>query len=293
MPIIKGVVSCLLLVLSTLFWGVPLILLTLAKLLTPSQRGRQWLLLRLNRVALNWIGANLWWMKRWLRPRLDAEVPEQLSTDQWWLVISNHRSWTDIFMLLMVFHRRIPMPRFFIKRQLVWIPIVGLAFWALEFPLMRRFSREQIATNPKLASIDRESTERMCRRARTSPIAIFNFVEGTRFTPAKRSAQGSPYGYLLRPKSGGVAQVISLLGSQLDGILDVTLSYANPKPSFWGFLCGKEQAILLRARKLEVPAWMLEANYHEKAQHKERFHSWINSLWQEKDAQLERLSSHD
>ncbi|MFP3441738.1 1-acyl-sn-glycerol-3-phosphate acyltransferase, partial [Pantoea sp. SIMBA_133] len=89
----------------------------------------------------------------------------------WWLVISNHRSWTDIFILFMALHRRIPMPRFFLKHQLIWIPIVGLAFWALEFPFMRRFSREQLAKNPKLATIDRESTERVCRQARNAPIA--------------------------------------------------------------------------------------------------------------------------
>ena len=168
MAIFKGLVSALLLTLNTLFWGGPLILLTLLKIVVPGQQLKQTVLQGLNGVALNWIGFNLWWMRHWLNTELRAYVPDNLSPQQWWLVISNHRSWTDIFMLLMALHRRIPMPRFFLKRQLIWIPIVGLAFWALEFPFMRRFSREQIAKNPKLATIDRVSTERMCRQARQS-----------------------------------------------------------------------------------------------------------------------------
>ncbi|OUE38363.1 acyltransferase, partial [Billgrantia desiderata SP1] len=152
---LKGLISVLLLVINTLFWSIPLILLTLLKLITPTRPLRLIVLRGLNGVALNWIGCNLWWMRHWLKPQLDATLPEGLSPQQRWLVISNHRSWTDIFMLLMVLHRRIPMPRFFLKQQLIWIPIVGLAWWALEYPFMRRYSREQIARRPQLADIDR------------------------------------------------------------------------------------------------------------------------------------------
>ncbi|MCL5427147.1 MAG: acyltransferase [Gammaproteobacteria bacterium] len=293
MPILKGLVSALLLVLNTLFWGVPLIFLTLLKVVVPGQRLKQKVLQGLNAVALNWIGFNLWWMRHWLKPDVTISVPKNSSPQQGWLVISNHRSWTDIFMLFMALHRRIPMPRFFLKRQLIWIPIVGLAFWALEFPFMRRFSREQIAKNPKLATIDRESTERMCRQARNNPIAIFNFVEGTRFSVTKRDAQQSPYRHLLRPKAGGVAQVLSLLGSQLNGILDVTISYTNPSPTFWGFLCGNEAPITLHARQLDIPQWMYAPDNHDEKQHKERFHTWINSLWLEKDGLLDGQTDHD
>lgn len=287
MPILTGLVSVLLLMITTLFWSVPLIFFTLLKIVTPTRRLRLVVLRGVNGVALNWIGTNLWWMQRWLKPKLTASVPEGLNPEQRWLVISNHRSWTDIFMLLMVLHRRIPMPRFFLKRQLIWVPIVGLAWWALEYPFMRRYSREQLARNPDLARIDREATELMCRRAREMPLAIFNFVEGTRFTPAKRDAQQSPFRHLLRPKAGGVAQVLSQLGDQLDGILDVTLHYANPNPTFWGFLCGQEGAITLTARHLAVPDWVQGGDYHDDPRYKERFHSWLNALWQEKDQALD------
>ncbi|PRY71314.1 acyltransferase [Halomonas ventosae] len=287
MSTLRGLVSILLLTLTTLAWGVPLILLTLVKLVTPGRRLRRRVLTALNRVALNWVGSNLWWMRRWLRPRLEMALPEGLSRDQWWLVLSNHRSWTDIFLLFFALHRRIPMPHFFVKRQLIWIPIVGLAFWAMEFPMLRRLTREQRERNPQLARRDREATERMCRHARERPIAIYNFVEGTRFTTAKQAAQDAPYRHLLRPRAGGIAQVVSLLGNRLGGILDVTLHYENPDPSFWGFLCGREGRVRLEARRLAVPPWMLEGDYHDDTDYKERFQSWLNALWQDKDRRLD------
>ena len=287
MSTLKGIVSVLLLIFSTLFWGVPLVLLTALKLITPGRRLRRTVLHGLNGVALNWIGVNLWWMRHWLKPQVSMNLPEGLARDQWWLVLSNHRSWTDIFMLLMGLHRRIPMPRFFLKQQLIWVPIVGLAWWALEYPFMRRYTKRQLARKPQLARIDREATERMCERAREMPIAIFNFVEGTRFTPAKRDLQNSPFRHLLRPKAGGIAQVLNLLGDRLSGILDFTLRYQNPNPTFWGFLCGREGPISVEARRLDVPAWMQEGSYYDDPHYKERFHSWLNALWQEKDEALD------
>ena len=287
MSTLKGIVSVLLLILSTLFWGVPLVLLTALKLITPGRPLRRLILRGLNGVALNWIGFNLWWMRHWLKPQVSIDLPEGLARDQWWLVLSNHRSWTDIFMLLMGLHRRIPMPRFFLKQQLIWVPIVGLAWWALEYPFMRRYTKQQLARKPQLARIDREATERMCKRAREMPIAIFNFVEGTRFTPAKRDLQNSPFRHLLRPKAGGIAQVLNLLGDRLSGILDFTLRYENPKPTFWGFLCGQEGPIWVEARRIDVPTWMLEGSYYDDPHYKERFHSWLNALWQEKDEALD------
>ncbi len=287
MSTLKGIVSVLLLILSTLFWGIPLVLLTALKLITPGRPLRRLILRGLNGVALNWIGFNLWWMRHWLKPQVSIDLPEGLARDQWWLVLSNHRSWTDIFMLLMGLHRRIPMPRFFLKQQLIWVPIVGLAWWALEYPFMRRYTKQQLARKPQLARIDREATERMCKRAREMPIAIFNFVEGTRFTPAKRDLQNSPFRHLLRPKAGGIAQVLNLLGDRLSGILDFTLRYENPKPTFWGFLCGQEGPIWVEARRIDVPTWMLEGSYYDDPHYKERFHSWLNALWQEKDEALD------
>jgi len=287
MSTLKGLVSLLLLIIGTVFWSVPLYALALIKLITPSRRLRLRVLAGLNRIALAWIGTNLWWMRRWLRPSLEIQLPDGLSPDQWWLVIANHRSWTDIFLLQMALHRRIPMPRFFLKRELIWVPVIGLAWWALEFPFMRRYSRDALARNPALARRDREATQRLCEQARQMPMAIYNFVEGTRFTARKQRAQQSPYAHLLRPKAGGCAQVVNLLGNRLSGILDVTLAYARERPTFWDFLCGREGPVRLDVQRRSLPDWMREGDYHQDPEYKERFQRWLNALWQEKDRRLE------
>lgn len=287
MSIIKGLVSLLLLVINTLIWSIPLLTLIFLKIITPGRPLRRQVLKGLNAIAEQWIGFNLWWIRHWLKPDLQIDRPEGLSPDRWWLVLANHQSWTDIFMLQMALHRRIPIPRFFIKRELIWIPIIGLAWWALEFPFMGRYSREAMEKNPDLARRDREATKRMCERAQDMPTAIYNFVEGTRLTPAKHAAQQSPYRHLLRPKAGGTAQVIGLLGHQLSGILDVTIVYSRPQPTFWRFLCGREGAIRVNVRRLEVPAWMPGGDYHRDPDYKERFQTWINELWQNKDRTLD------
>lgn len=293
MPIIKGIISALLLSVITLLMGIPLMISIVLKLMAPTRKARHLMLQIMNKVALHWMGANLWWMRRWLKTPLTLEIPDGLRDDQWWLIISNHRSWTDIFLLFMALHRRISMPRFFVKRTLLWIPVVGQAFWALEFPVMRRYSRAQLAKKPQLANIDRRATQRMCERAKKMPISIVIYVEGTRFTPVKREQQQSPYQHLLRPKAGGIAQVLNLMGDQLSGILDVTIRYTNPSPTFWAFLCGREAPVTLTVQRLAVPTWMRETQYHAQSQDKERFHQWINALWQEKDALLDKGAQHN
>ena len=71
--------------------------------------------------------------------------------------VSNHRSWVDILVLQAVFNRRIPFLKFFLKQQLIWVPFLGLAWWALDFPFMRRHS----------ADVPRRSTPRSAARTST------------------------------------------------------------------------------------------------------------------------------
>ncbi|WP_340638171.1 1-acyl-sn-glycerol-3-phosphate acyltransferase [Salinicola tamaricis] len=134
MSTLKGLVSVLLLIANTLLWGLPLIALTAIKLVTPTRRARLYVLGGLHWLALAWIRTNNVWIRHWVRPRIHHELPEGLSPAQWWLVIANHRSWTDIIVMLYVLTDRLPMPKFFLKRELILVPIVGLAWWALEFP---------------------------------------------------------------------------------------------------------------------------------------------------------------
>ena len=66
MSTLKGLISVLLLVGNTLFWTIPLVILTLLKVVTPGRRWQRRVLAGLNAIALNWIGFNLWWMRHWI-----------------------------------------------------------------------------------------------------------------------------------------------------------------------------------------------------------------------------------
>jgi 1-acyl-sn-glycerol-3-phosphate acyltransferase len=62
-----------------------------------------------------------------------------------------------------------------------------------------------------------------------------NFLEGTRFTPAKHAKQQSPYRHLLKPKAGGIALALNAMGDKFRAILDVTIVYPDGAPGFMRF----------------------------------------------------------
>lgn len=276
---LKGIISIVLLTGNTLFWGIPLVALSLLKLALPFQAVQGWLLKNLNRVASLWITTNNLWIRHWLKPDWCISLPDTLSKDCHWLVIANHRSWTDVFVMLYALHDHLPMPRFFIKRELIWVPILGLAWWALEFPMMRRYSASQLKRRPHLAKHDLRAAQKLLTHIDRTPVTIYNFAEGTRFTRAKHEQQQSPYQHLLKPRAGGCAQVMTMMGHELSGIIDVTLDYRHGRPRFRDLLCGRSARITLRARRLDIPGWMPGGDYLNDTHYRERFQAWINALW--------------
>ena len=227
---LRLVLISLLIAANTVLHVLPLLLVALVKALLPFDRLRRASNPLLTGLAESWIGVNSWMMDRFTGMRVDVQEDAVLQVDGHYLVLANHQSWVDILVLQKVFNRRIPLLRFFLKRQLFWVPLLGLAWWALDFPFMGRYSRKQIARRPELAGRDIEATRRACEKFRAIPVAIMNFVEGTRFTPAKHATQGSPYRHLLKPKSGGVAFVLDAMGEGLHAILDVTIAYPGGRP---------------------------------------------------------------
>jgi 1-acyl-sn-glycerol-3-phosphate acyltransferase len=205
-----------------------------------------------------------------------------------YLVLCNHQSWVDIPVLQKVFNRRIPFLRFFLKSQLIWVPLLGPAWWALDFPFMKRYSKETLARHPELQGKDREATRRACEKFRQLPVSVMNFVEGTRFTRAKHDAQGSPFRHLLRPKAGGVAFVLDAMGDALHAILDVTLVYPGGTPSMMDLIGGRVREIRVHVRELPIDA-ALRGDYENDAAFRERFQSWVNALWRDKDARITQM----
>lgn len=280
-------------VVNTIAHTVPLLVAAMFKLLLPVKTWRLGVGRLLVKLAESWIAINSILIERLTPTRIvvrgdgiDAVLPNTT-----YLVLCNHQSWVDIPVLQHVLNRRAPLLRFFLKRQLIWVPLLGLAWWALDFPFMRRHSREAIARRPELALADVEATRRACWRFRDTPVAVMNFVEGTRFTFDKQQMQASPYRHLLRPKAGGVAQVFSAMGDLLAGVIDVTIVYPQGSPSVIDLFAGRVHTIEVDLRMRAIPAWLSDGD--EDAQANDALRDWLNSLWGEKDMLIDRRLTGD
>jgi 1-acyl-sn-glycerol-3-phosphate acyltransferase len=258
-----------------------LIPLALVKLTLPFGAVRRAMDRALNATAERWIAVNGWWMALVRRTRWDVQGLEGLRRRGWYLVSSNHQSWVDILVLQKVFHRRVPFLKFFLKRQLLYVPVMGLAWWALDFPFMRRRTGSR--------SEDLATARRACEKFRQIPTSVMNFLEGTRFSPAKRDAQQSPYRHLLKPKVGGLATALSAMGERFDALLDVTIVYPDGVPSFWDLLSGKLKQVVVRVRELEIPAELLGGDYEGDPVFRARMQGWVQAMWTEKDRRIEEL----
>lgn len=279
----------LLIVLNTLVHALPLLLVALFKAILPFERLR----LALNRVltglAERWIAMNSGMIDRFARTRFEVDLPPSLQPEGHYLVLANHQSWVDIVVLQKIFNRRVPFMRFFLKRQLIWVPVLGLAWWALDFPFMGRYSRKEIAKNPELGRRDMEVTRRACEKFRSIPVSVMNFVEGTRFTPAKHAGQQSPFRHLLKPKSGGVAFVIDAMGDTLRAVLDVTIVYPAGRPTMVDLIGGRIPEVRVCVRERAIPEDLIGGNYQDDRAYRARFQQWMNGLWDEKDAEITRM----
>ena len=229
-------------------------------------------------IADTWNRLNLNGLQRINRTRWQVRMPDGLQRQAWYLVIANHQSWVDILVLQRCLQGRAPFLKFFIKRELIWVPLVGLAWWALDFPFLRR--RGGASGRQDLAA-----TRAACARFRALPTSVMSFVEGTRLTPAKHADQASPYRHLLRPKAGGVMMALDVLGDRLDAVLDVTIVYPGQVPSFIDVLCGRLPEVRVHVERRPVPMADGDAPLNAGA-----VQAWLAELWQLKDERFEQLA---
>ena len=286
--LIRIPLAMLLLAVNIVLHVLLLFAFTLIKVIVPIRPIRQACSRVLVVIAESWIGVNNLLFDGFTRIRWQVEGLSGLRRDGNYLVLCNHQSWVDIPVLQKVFNRRIPFLRFFLKQQLIWVPLLGPAWWALDFPFMKRYSRETLVRHPELQGKDREATRRACEKFRHMPVSVMNFVEGTRFTPAKHKAQSSPYRYLLRPKAGGLAFVLDAMGEALHAIVDVTIVYPEGPCTLMDLISGRVHDIRVHVRERPIDATLI-GSYDEDAAFRGRVKFWVNTLWSEKDAQAARM----
>ena len=282
----------LLIAASTVVHTLPLFVVALLRWLLPGAAGRA-CGRALVRLAESWIAVNAALVRGFTPTVLQVDGGEGLRADGHYLVLANHRSWVDIIVLQTVLNRRMPFMRFFLKRQLIWVPFLGLAWWALDFPFMRRASRRELARRPELAKRDVEATRRACERFRGMPVSIMNFVEGTRFTPDKHRRQASPYRHLLKPKAGGVGFTLEAMDGALHSVVDATLAYPAGIPTMLDLVAGRIPEVGVKLRERPIPADLEHVDYEADPQSRVRVQRWINGLWAEKDDDLSGLLGRD
>ncbi|MCW7752848.1 acyltransferase [Desulfobotulus sp. H1] len=285
---LRGVLVITILSLSTTTLFIPIILLTFVKLMVPWKGSRKLITRVLILISTFWVHVNNITFSFFLPTQWDVRGGENLSPHGWYLVLCNHQSWVDILALQKIMKGKIPFLKFFLKQQLIWVPIMGIAWWALDFPFMKRYSREYILKHPHKKGKDLESTRIACEKFRTTPVSIMNFVEGTRITEAKHRRQKSPFHGLLKPKAAGTAFVIAAMGTQMNQIVDVTIAYPRGIPTFWQFVSGKTPLIRMHIRSLPIHE-KLRGDYFNDPDFRNIFQKELNTLWQEKEKRLSQM----
>ncbi|MDO8285394.1 MAG: acyltransferase [Rhodoferax sp.] len=283
-------IATLLMVLNALFWVPILLVFSSLKLILPFKAVRLAIDPILLSIAEAWIWGNSAWMGLTQRTTWDVQGIEGLDPHSWYMVNSNHQSWVDILVLQHLLNRRIPLLKFFLKQQLIWVPVMGLAWWALEFPFMRRHTEDYLKKHPEMRGKDQETTRKACAKYALIPTSVMNFLEGTRFTKAKHAKQQSPYRHLLKPKAGGMALALNAMGDKFQAILDVTIVYPDGPVDFWQFLKGELKHVIVRVRPLPLPQHLVQGDYAGDPAVREAYQKWVQQLWLEKDAQIEALT---
>ena len=252
---LQGSILFMVLAVNTILCSLLLYVVALVKLLIPIH---SW------RIVCSKLAKDVRW---------DIQGTDALQPDAWYLLVANHQSMVDIVVLQSIFHRKIPFLKFFLKKELIWVPFLGIAWWTLDFPFMKRTAS---------ARKDMETARKACDKFRLAPVTIMNFLEGTRFTTAKREKQNSPFAHLLKPKPGGMAVVLCTLGQQLHSILDVTIVYPEGTPKLWAFMCSNSMEIKVRVKQIPVTTELL-GDYLTDREYRRRFKNWLDKLWDEKD----------
>ena len=273
---------------STFFHGPPVLALGLTKLFKQSSKVDEANI----QITNSWLSVNNWLIDHVLpNTRWDISIDEnlQLSMQGRYLMTCNHQSWVDTTVNQYFGLTRMPLTRFFTKWELIFIPFVGQAFKILGFPMMKRHSKAQIAKKPELKDRDMQEARKACQQLLTQPFTLLNYLEGTRFTQEKHDQQQSPYQHLLKPKAGGLALALNILGDQIDALVDMTIVYPDGVPGYSEFWLGEVPRIAVNLRKIHIPDWILGGNYEDDAEYRERFQQWVHELWLEKDQLIESM----
>ena len=283
---LQGVVALLVVVVNTIVLTTVIVFFSIIKFIAPKGRARNLMTRLLSSLGELWVSINkcVVWFYRGME--WDVQCPDGINRRGRYLVFSNHQSWVDILVLQHCLNRRAPFMRFLLKQQLIWVPFLGLAWWALDMAFLRRYSRQELLANPSLRGKDLENAARACEKLKHIPVSMMSFPEGTRFTAAKHKQQNSPYTQLLRPRYGGIGQILYSFDDALDCLIDVTIIYPDGTPTAWQYLSGQVRKISVQIQLRPIDNDIRGRDFREDSAAKTRLKEWLNHIWEEKEKDI-------
>jgi len=250
-------------------WCVGLVVLEIVRLLVPpTTRSVRRIAARMYHLAVR---TDNWWLRRvvgvqWNIPAADVG-PGRIA-----VVISNHRSWSDTLLVQSVICAHGPILKFLAKQELVYVPILGIIVLSFEFPRLKR-KASQAQSEEQRRESDRARVTEAALSLRETRAALLSFVEGTRFTEAKRIELNSPFQHLLPPRAGGFSAIVDAVRDHDAVVVDLTLNY-EPDVSFWQFIGGVHTHVTIHAASF--PADQLPGDLR----------GWLWQRWEEKEGLL-------
>ena len=277
-----GIISSTILIVNTLILAILMIPLGIIKFLIPIKSLRASFTKIIIKIGEIWISVNSLWVIKLHKPNLEIHGQENLDGNSWFLSTSNHQSAADIFIVQLITNRKIPMLKFFIKYELIYVPIIGICWWALDMPFLKRYTQEQIKRNPKLEGRDYKKMKKSLEHYSLHPVSIFSYAEGTRFSKEKHINQNSKFSHLLKPKEGGLAIALSNV-NKIKELIDITIIYDSDNLGFWNYLCGNIKNIKIFISKTKIPSKYLIDTLITNNELRSDFKLWLYDRWAEKD----------
>ena len=260
-----SLLTAMVVVINLAFWITPLFILALLKLITrPIAFLRNPLNQLIEQVYRIAAAIDSLWMLRvvGVQVRIHGTMPDHPAP----IIIANHQSWFDIPLLQYAITHQGPILKFLIKRELIWVPVVGWICWALGFPRLNRGAGDN-AREKDYAAIESATAQ-----LSGEPGGLLVFAEGTRFTPTKHANQRSPFRHLLKPRPGGLKIALAYLPKDTP-VIDVTINYNGGETHFWHCLHGANRCI-------DITLTQYTAGSITDAR------DWLEARWYEKDELL-------
>ena len=212
MLFVVGFMSLLFLILNLTFWIIPVAFFAVCKRVVPVN----WVKIKssrlMNRIYHLAVAVDDWLFFYILQNRIDFCEADGLFENQNCLILANHRSWVDILVLQSLLNKRDVPIQFIVKRELIFMPLIGLICWAYGYPFVDRASLKTDRKKPVKVKKDFNRIADNLEKGSGSSLCLINFVEGTRFSPLKVKKFDSIYRHLLNPRVGGLHYILKNYG---------------------------------------------------------------------------------